>query len=48
MGGRKDREKGHRAEPLHRNGYWYDFLFEMFLSSIGLIFRLVRGIFSAL
>ena len=41
-------KKKESNQPLHRNGYWYDFLFEMFLSSIGLIFRLIRGIFSVL
>ncbi|WP_342387763.1 hypothetical protein [Salinicoccus bachuensis] len=48
MGGTKDWEKDHRKEPLHSNEYWYSFLFEMFLNSVGLVFRLVRGIFSAL
>ncbi|MFB9860771.1 hypothetical protein ACFPFV_06635 [Salinicoccus siamensis] len=34
--------------PLQRNEYWYGFLFDMFLESLVLIFRLIVKVFSIL
>ncbi|MFC3418929.1 hypothetical protein ACFOLA_05510 [Salinicoccus hispanicus] len=42
----KENEKN--ETPLHKHDAWYSFLFEMFLSSFGLIMRMIKSIISAL
>ncbi|MHC0551673.1 hypothetical protein [Salinicoccus sp. CNSTN-B1] len=47
MARNKGRQDGPQY-PLQKNEYWYGFLFDMFLESLGLILRLVGKVFSML